>query len=134
MYEITPATESLFVSSAQEMYDLVFGVPRTKIESKHILEMCIPMPCLFGCPLTQSSNSILNLFEHYFRSEPSPTLDTHDQNNNDRRGLEETTPDLIQQLLRVEERDSNTDGFFLEYGNLYPGSNSVVISAVESYE
>ncbi len=129
----TPAPESLFLSSAQEMYDLVFGRPRMKIESKDILKMCIPMPCLFGCPLIHEHNKIMSLFNHYFKSKPRNLPETNNQDDNYNRGFEFEIPPLIQELSRVDEQGQISHGLANEYQNNYEGSNAVAIFRVESY-
>jgi hypothetical protein len=129
----TPSPEALFVSSAQEMYDFIFGAPRTKVEYVDILKMCIPMPCVFGCPLVDK-NGISSLFSHYFQSAPRSIEGEKDNENNSSRGLEREVPQIIRELTKIKERNSNTEGLFQEYKNKYAGSNGFTIFNMEETE
>ncbi len=49
----TTRPESLHICSAQEVYDLLFGTARSRIASTNLLDLSIPLPCLFCCPLVR---------------------------------------------------------------------------------
>jgi hypothetical protein len=127
-------TAYLHISSAQEVYELVFGRPRQRINSTDILELTIPLECLFCCPLVRDFNDEgpVRLFEHYFKVPPKNIgNDNEEGDTNKNRGFEEKTPDIITSLYNIETLNDNTIRLINEYRNQYPGSNSLMIIKID---
>lgn len=122
---------ALSICSAQEVYDLVFGAARKRIESGDLLAMTIPLECLFCCPLVRDvrDRGPDELFRHYFRVPPRKPSDNDSADNH--RGYEESTPSIIKNLYQMEASNDNTAGLLREYESMYRGSNGVVISRVK---
>ena len=128
---------ALFICSAQEVYDLVFGSPRNHIASSDLLKISIPLPCLFRCPLVTnfSNDGPLGLFQHYFLP---PTIDEDDGTEPDyHRGYEAEVPSVIIDLLQARDsiaatqiRNSNSDDIheiLSQYQREFVGTNGVAI-------
>ncbi len=126
----TSRPESLHICSAQEVYDLLFGGPRSRVESSSLLELSIPLPCLFCCPLSreQPYGGPGALFENYFRTAPKPRGEGADGEPLRGRGYEENTPEIIKIMFEVEVINSNTVGILREYQSMFAGSDGVVIA------
>lgn len=121
--------EPLHICSAQEIYDLVFSDPRSRLNSSTLLALSIPLTCLFCCPLyiVAPDANAGDLFDHYFTTPPSPR-GGHDEGNPDRnRGFELETPPIIKQLFNIEEINDNTEPILRFYQETFPGSNGVGI-------
>lgn len=127
---------ALFISSAQETYDLVFRAPRKRIESSDLLGLSIPLPCLFCCPRVSEfpSGGPLCLFDHYFQIPPRSALDGDDREPDRERGYEREVPSIIASLYEMKEVNSNNQGFIDEYRAMFPGSSGVTITRIREGE
>ena len=128
---------SLFICSAQEVYNLVFGLPRNRIESSDLLKLSIPLPCLFCCPLVSnfSNDGPFRLFQHYF---PSPTRDTDDGAEHEgHRGYEDEVPSIIRALFEARRSidatqvGDNIQEILSRYQRDFVGTNGVAIFKIE---
>lgn len=128
---ITPPA-ALFIASAQETYDLVFGSPRRRIESSDLLSLSIPLPCLFCCPLVSNfpNGSPSRLFDHYFQVPPRASLEGKDSEPERKRGFEREVPSVVASLFEMKKVNSNTIGIVDEYRSMFPGSNGISITQV----
>lgn len=125
---------ALFICSAQEIYDMLFQSGRRRILSSDILSLCIPMECLFCCPLSDEfhGHGPRHLFENYFRVPPrapisADTSRDQEYKSKDNRGFEKETPHIIKQLFEMHERNTNTEGIIKEYQSMFSGSNGIII-------
>ncbi len=100
-----PSPVTLHICSAQEIYDLLFGRPRQRINSTDLLQLTIPLECLFCCPLVRDRNGFgpQDLFANYFKIPPRNN-DKENQNDKERnnQGYEEKVPEIITALYRME--------------------------------
>jgi hypothetical protein len=126
----TSRPESLHICSAQEVYDLLFGGPRSRVEANSLLGLSIPLPCLFCCPLSRDrpQGGPGELFRNYFRTHPKPRGAEGDGKPDPDRGFEERTPEIIKRMFEVREINSNTEGILREYQSMFAGSKGVVIA------
>lgn len=129
-----PSSVLLHICSAQEIYDLVFGHPRQRINSTDLLQLTIPMECLFCCTLVRDRNEFgpRDLFDHYFKIPPRNN-DKENQNDNERnnQGYDKEVPEIISALYKMETLNDNSVGLINEYRNQYPGSNSLSIIKID---
>ena len=105
-----PSNQScLFICSAQEVYDLVFDLPRNRIGSSDLLKISIPLTCLFCCPLEDFPNDgPRRLFQRHLFG-PTPTRDEDSgEESEDQRGYEDEVPPIISDLFDAGERTSGT--------------------------
>ncbi|MET0105864.1 MAG: DUF6615 family protein [Sedimenticola sp.] len=132
----TPPTESLFISSALDIYNLVFGTPRFKLESTDILKLCIPMPCLFGCPLTSRNGKyrcgITALFQNYFDDEPDCVENSESSKSDLDRGYEKEVPYIIELMSNTDNIDLDRESIEIKYKEQYAGSNAVAIFKISN--
>ena len=128
----------LFICSAQEVYDLVFGSARKRIKSSDLLELSIPLPCLFCCPLVSNFSNDgpgpLRLFQSYFMP---PTRDTDDgAEPQDHRGYENEVPPIIIDLFEAREHADDRQRrdiqeILSQYQHEFVGTNGVAIVRIE---
>lgn len=129
-----PTKVYLHISSAQEVYDFVFGRPRQNINSTDLLKLTIPLECLFCCPLVRDFDDTgpLKLFEQYFKVPPRDVKnDNQDGKARENQGFEERTPELITAIYNIETINDDTIGLINEYRNQFPGSNSISIIKID---
>jgi len=121
---------ALSICSAQEIYDLIFGGPKRRINSTDLLRLSIPLECLFCCPLIHESPRCGPelLFEHYFKP---PKGVERDFIGDATRGYEETIPPIILSLFETNEVNNNTLGLLREYQTIFVGSNGLSIVRIE---
>lgn len=125
---------ALFICSAHETYNLVFGSVRRRIDSSDLLSLSIPLQCLFCCPLV-SDGSPSQLFEHYFQIPQKGLLDDRGFPMPDgNRGYEREVPSIIASLFEMREDDSDPKGFVDEYRSMFPGSSGVMITRITEPE
>ena len=125
-----PSPVSLHICSAQEVYDLVFGQPRRRINSTDLLKLTIPLECLFCCPLTRKGRGFdpRKLFGHYFQVPPRTfNKDNRESFKNENRGFENEVPDILTDLYKMESLNDNSAGLINMYRSRFPGSNSLSI-------
>jgi hypothetical protein len=128
---------SLHICSAQEVYDLIFNAPRRRINSSDILQLTIPLECLFCCPLVRDGAGIgpRKLFDHYFGIPPlGRNNEEQDDNFNRNRGFEQNVPRNIASLFEMKETNDNSIGLIEEYRSMYPGSKALGIIKVREPE
>jgi hypothetical protein len=123
----------LSICSAQEIYDLVFGSARRRIESQDILALSIPLECLFCCPLVRNhpSDGPQDLFSHYFKAPRGRKEKADVEDVDSERGYEESIPKIISKLFEMHEINDNTEGILREYQQMYAGSRGVTLVRVE---
>nr|WP_320023140.1 hypothetical protein [uncultured Draconibacterium sp.] len=113
---------------------MVFGRARQRINSTDLLQLTIPMECLFCCPLARDKNEFgpRDLFDQYFRISPR-NVDRENQNDKERenQGFDKEVPEIITALYKMESLNDNSIGLLNEYRNQYPGSNSLSIIKID---
>lgn len=125
----------LHICSALEVYNLIFNEPRHKIESRDILELTIPLECLFCCPLVLNAKNygLKNLFDLYFKISPSYQKNNSISDNPDNKvGFEEKVPEIVSEIIKNKEIIKNTIRLLNEYKSFYKGSNSLCIIDLEN--
>lgn len=125
-----PKPISLHICSAQEIYDLIFGSARQRIESSDLLGLTIPLECLFCCPLVRDMDEVgpRRLFEHYFKTPPRKINEVNmNYDIKSDQGFEKQVPEIISVLYNLKEYNDNSSRIIREYRNTYPSSNALSI-------
>ena len=155
-----PSNKScLFICSAQEVYDLVSGPSKERIESSDLLKLSIPLQCLF-CHFLITESDLLKLsiplqclFCHFsvtnnfsdgfpglFHFFFSPPLASDRAEPEEQRGYEDEVPSIIIDLLEAREHagdtqigDSTRDiqDVLSQYQHEFIGTNGVAIVRIE---
>ena len=134
-----PSNKScLFICSAQEVYDLVSGPSKKRIESSDLLKLSIPLQCLF-CHFSVTNNfsdGFPGLFHFFFL----PPLASDRAEPEEQRGYEDEVPSIIIDLLEAREHagdtqigDSTRDiqDVLSQYQHEFIGTNGVAIVRIE---
>jgi len=127
----------LSICSAQEVYKLLFGTKRHRVDSRDVLSLSIPLECLFTCPLVCnfSINGPEILFQHYFNSSREGKEKNSKRIDTDaRQGYDVSVPNIIRLLYQMGEINDNTERILREYQSMFSGSKRVSIVRIQDDE
>lgn len=127
---VLPDPTVLSICGAQEVYDLIHDTPRCRIRLKDILEIAIPLECLFSCPVAREFPEYgpKERLNHYFEAVPrgrAEGVDTFEEDLD--RGYEECVPEIVGSLFEFLDTDNNTENLLRKYQSMFPGSRGVSV-------